>query len=99
MGQNQQKFLTAETTTKVAAPDGVLENSPEFLQYGIPSIMPESIIHLFEVIQVSQGHPKGKTMSSSAAERSEEHTSELQSRPHLVCRLLLEKKKKTTRKY
>src|SRR3989442_6794949 len=29
------------------------------------------------------------------AKRSEEHTSELQSRPHLVCRLLLEKKKKT----
>src|SRR5436305_553507 len=27
--------------------------------------------------------------------RSEEHTSELQSRPHLVCRLLLEKKKQT----
>src|SRR3989442_11135099 len=32
--------------------------------------------------------------------RSEEHTSELQSRPHLVCRLLLEKKKpaSTTKK-
>src|SRR5690554_7432845 len=30
--------------------------------------------------------------------RSEEHTSELQSRPHLVCRLLLEKKKKTNKK-
>src|SRR5258708_17136723 len=29
--------------------------------------------------------------------RSEEHTSELQSPDHLVCRLLLEKKKKTTR--
>src|SRR2546421_4719728 len=29
-------------------------------------------------------------------ERSEEHTSELQSRSDLVCRLLLEKKKKTT---
>src|SRR2546422_5602385 len=29
-----------------------------------------------------------------SAERSEEHTSELQSRLHLVCRLLLEKKKK-----
>src|SRR5947208_4773968 len=29
------------------------------------------------------------------AERSEEHTSELQSPDHLVCRLLLEKKKKT----
>src|SRR5437899_6612492 len=30
------------------------------------------------------------------AERSEEHTSELQSLRHLVCRLLLEKKKKNT---
>src|SRR5690554_7466145 len=29
---------------------------------------------------------------TGAAGRSEEHTSELQSRPHLVCRLLLEKK-------
>src|SRR5437660_12362595 len=31
--------------------------------------------------------------TSSGAPRSEEHTSELQSRGHLVCRLLLEKKK------
>src|SRR2546422_1191060 len=31
--------------------------------------------------------------------RSEEHTSELQSRLHLVCRLLLEKKKKSVRQY
>src|SRR5690554_2566740 len=31
---------------------------------------------------------------SLSKNRSEEHTSELQSRPHLVCRLLLEKKKK-----
>src|SRR5690554_7761087 len=31
--------------------------------------------------------------------RSEEHTSELQSRPHLVCRLLLEKKKRTLRRF
>src|SRR5207253_4025299 len=31
-------------------------------------------------------------------ERSEEHTSELQSRGHLVCRLLLEKKKKKKQK-
>src|SRR3989442_2769626 len=34
--------------------------------------------------------------ASSRAPRSEEHTSELQSRPHLVCRLLLEKKKTHT---
>src|SRR3989442_9730053 len=37
-----------------------------------------------------------KSMPSNCTNlpRSEEHTSELQSRPHLVCRLLLEKKKK-----
>src|SRR3989442_10638245 len=35
-----------------------------------------------------------RSTESSATTRSEEHTSELQSRPHLVCRLLLEKKKK-----
>src|SRR5436305_3636543 len=34
-----------------------------------------------------------------AIARSEEHTSELQSRPHLVCRLLLEKKKKNINTY
>src|SRR5690554_7390715 len=33
---------------------------------------------------------------SAATIRSEEHTSELQSRPHLVCRLLLEKKNRIT---
>src|SRR3712207_7701177 len=33
-------------------------------------------------------------LSRALAERSEEHTSELQSRQYLVCRLLLEKKKK-----
>src|SRR5690606_40757676 len=34
--------------------------------------------------------------SSSSMKRSEEHTSELQSRENLVCRLLLEKKKRET---
>src|SRR2546429_3484436 len=36
----------------------------------------------------------GETLGREG-KRSEEHTSELQSRLHLVCRLLLEKKKKT----
>src|SRR5690554_7208462 len=36
----------------------------------------------------------GNAVLPGVAGRSEEHTSELQSRPHLVCRLLLEKKKK-----
>src|SRR2546422_5243157 len=37
------------------------------------------------------------TLSGGETTRSEEHTSELQSRLHLVCRLLLEKKKKKQR--
>src|SRR2546422_8634125 len=38
--------------------------------------------------------PSGHSHKLHDVERSEEHTSELQSRLHLVCRLLLEKKKK-----
>src|SRR2546422_9445931 len=41
----------------------------------------------FRPVRVSRGR------SASGRKRSEEHTSELQSRLHLVCRLLLEKKK------
>src|SRR5438874_9873469 len=42
----------------------------------------------------------GRTASTgSRSKRSEEHTSELQSRRDLVCRLLLEKKKKTLFSY
>src|SRR5215813_15662482 len=46
---------------------------------------------------LSAASPKGPRWRGRpprrARARSEEHTSELQSRPHLVCRLLLEKKK------
>src|SRR5258707_8396453 len=38
-------------------------------------------------------------MERSVQNRSEEHTSELQSRQYLVCRLLLEKKKKARRRF
>src|SRR2546422_1740076 len=41
----------------------------------------------------AQAHEK---MAGDEMTRSEEHTSELQSRLHLVCRLLLEKKKRWT---
>src|SRR3989442_8937665 len=41
------------------------------------------------------GADRARRTAARLPRRSEEHTSELQSRPHLVCRLLLEKKKKT----
>src|SRR2546429_1761944 len=54
------------------------------------------------VLCVTDGTSFGKVTrknTSSRVKRSEEHTSELQSRLHLVCRLLLEKKKKKKRIY
>src|SRR5258707_5895590 len=39
------------------------------------------------------GNPAGRPNDPASQARSEEHTSELQSRQYLVCRLLLEKKK------
>src|SRR5258708_14688590 len=42
---------------------------------------------------LSQGRTRRPTTRARGTSRSEEHTSELQSPDHLVCRLLLEKKK------
>src|SRR5205823_14939747 len=46
--------------------------------------------------QPQRSHPASGRPRSWCQRRSEEHTSELQSLAYLVCRLLLEKKKKTT---
>src|SRR6266702_5296825 len=46
---------------------------------------------------VSAGTPCFSRTRAALPRRSEEHTSELQSRGHLVCRLLHEKKKKTNK--
>src|SRR5688572_32106919 len=46
-----------------------------------------------------RGDRRGPSAFGRAHERSEEHTSELQSQSNLVCRLLLEKKKKNTTHY
>src|SRR2546429_5608744 len=45
------------------------------------------------LLVVGKGRAVGADGHPRLGERSEEHTSELQSRLHLVCRLLLEKKK------
>src|SRR5690554_7616533 len=51
-------------------------------------------ICLVVVVVLGGGCDRGQENPARHIARSEEHTSELQSRPHLVCRLLLEKKKK-----
>src|SRR3712207_7727649 len=47
-------------------------------------------------LQQARGARKDHVRRRRADDRSEEHTSELQSRQYLVCRLLLEKKKNKT---
>src|SRR5688572_32056930 len=47
-----------------------------------------------DIADVDVGENIGAKLQTEQAERSEEHTSELQSQSNLVCRLLLEKKKK-----
>src|SRR6266508_6371737 len=51
---------------------------------------------LFRSVHLHQppAHHRSSGITRCRPARSEEHTSELQSRGHLVCRLLLEKKKK-----
>src|SRR2546429_4035000 len=63
-------------------------------------------LSLHDALPISQLWPRSRNApqtiatnsvsSTKKSNRSEEHTSELQSRLHLVCRLLLEKKKKNT---
>src|SRR3712207_7563482 len=52
----------------------------------------------FDTIRATTDNNADPEHASKPFDRSEEHTSELQSRQYLVCRLLLEKKKKKTSK-
>src|SRR5437870_10306065 len=51
------------------------------------------------LLQIDDGPGYTLALVTSEIKRSEEHTSELQSRGHLVCRLLLEKKKNKKKKH
>src|SRR2546422_2170684 len=53
-----------------------------------------ALLNRFFERALSEVHRYEGTINQFLGDRSEEHTSELQSRLHLVCRLLLEKKKK-----
>src|SRR5690554_829647 len=55
---------------------------------------PEKLKHCIDGPIILFGRGNIDLVGKRIISRSEEHTSELQSRPHLVCRLLLEKKKK-----
>src|SRR5690625_1388704 len=63
------------------------ENGPGAIELGVPYFIDHQLASGY-------GMNEKEYMQGPFFPRSEEHTSELQSRGHLVCRLLLEKKKK-----
>src|SRR5690625_6669499 len=86
--------------------EGDFEVEASFTQLAVPFCLPalareapdlrlDLPDQVFEPLEISvSGLEPSFGCTSSIFVRSEEHTSELQSRGHLVCRLLLEKKKK-----
>src|SRR5207253_8666270 len=64
--------------------------APPFL----PATNPPDVSHDWLSVTKRRGFLPSAAATPPISARSEEHTSELQSRGHLVCRLLLEKKKK-----
>src|SRR5690554_7006334 len=74
-----------------AAGVGIIQIDEAALREGLPLRQSEWQAYLDWAIESFR-------ISANGVKRSEEHTSELQSRPHLVCRLLLEKKKSISSK-
>src|SRR2546422_7064527 len=82
-------------------PYTTLFRSPLFAQESTEQLKKEleqlrAKVDALEAVNQTKEIPASGKVQADA--RSEEHTSELQSRLHLVCRLLLEKKKQTTYK-
>src|SRR2546422_6051669 len=99
--------IREELTGERTAVDRILERAAQVLgvltkELGVavgPSL-DDAVLERLELLQVSSERLLLVLSLKSGVVRtifvrSEEHTSELQSRLHLVCRLLLEKKKKT----
>src|SRR5690606_41640539 len=69
---------------------------PPGVQSGLRRLADAHAPHLGPLLQRFPGELAGVLGGELVVERSEEHTSELQSRENLVCRLLLEKKNNIT---
>src|SRR3989449_2344825 len=103
--RNQRELATAAQTVQTAAPD-VYVIRPEPASGADVSLaattqaIQDAIIYARtsgylskRYVDIGDNVKAGQLLAEIASPRSEEHTSELQSRLHLVCRLLLEKKK------
>src|SRR5690625_5308423 len=86
----RQKVGSCSTNQKLSRPTNSMPSNPETRFHSVK----DSATTEARGMKVNSSTPSRLgAMNSQPTRRSEEHTSELQSRGHLVCRLLLEKKK------
>src|SRR6266511_3165354 len=86
--------VLAHLLGEVEAGDGFLTR-PVLDEVGVEELAPDARREQDRVhVRAGRVQSGGEARGAAADDRSEEHTSELQSRENLVCRLLLEKKKK-----
>src|SRR5947209_16306719 len=74
----------------------MLRRPPRSTLFPYTTLFRSEVVQPLRFRQVAHDQPVGR--HGRAVTRSEEHTSELQSRQYLVCRLLLEKKKQNRTK-
>src|SRR5204862_5231438 len=86
----QHKQQNGGKAQRVVVAGCLVERYRDEIQKNIPEV--DAVVGTGELESILAA--SGITTSKPVQERSEEHTSELQSRRDLVCRLLLEKKKK-----
>src|SRR5690625_5730173 len=91
-------FTLFPYTTLFRSPESPVTNAPRCCPY---SITRRTVACHREYAALCSAPIVGSSAdcAQTCSQRSEEHTSELQSRGHLVCRLLLEKKKIITESY
>src|SRR5690625_5368841 len=90
----QRREEVGLTQAGVAESAGIRESTVQRIESGkfIPG--GKTLLRLCEALSLQLIFQASSKPNLKKEMRSEEHTSELQSRGHLVCRLLLEKKKK-----
>src|SRR5207244_9134427 len=92
--------MIARTTRRVAAKFGssLPRSSLKFLRQELERLLEKVQKRSERIADLEKELADAQKKIAEQEKRSEEHTSELQSPDHLVCRLLLEKKKKNTNK-
>src|SRR5690554_7700895 len=82
----------------VAKELGLTRSSYSGYENGVAEPGIENLVKMSKFYRIPMDDLLKRNMNELTESESEEHTFELQSRPHLVCRLLLEKKKKRKHK-